>query len=211
MTELIKNNYSLKEEVLNSITHGIGVVIAIFGLVYMILRAEGATAITSVSIYGASLIIMFLASTVYHAIPNEKIKPLLKLIDHSSIYILIAGTYTPFLLISIQGWTGIVGVALIWTIALAGLIFKWLVGHKHPKISLAFYLVMGWLSVLLIYPLYNVISGGGLWLLLGGGLFFSVGVGFYMAKHLPFTHAIWHCFVVAGCVCHFMSIYYYVI
>lgn len=206
-----ESSYSSNEEFLNAITHGVAFLMAIWGLVYLLIRAEGSLAVSSVAIYGGSLVLMFLSSTVYHSVSHQKFKPILKLIDHSAIYVLIAGTYTPFLLISLNGWMGTLGVTIIWTIAIVGLVFKWLAGQRFAKISVAFYLLMGWLIVLFIYPLYQAVPGGGLWLLLAGGVCFSVGVGFYMAKHKPFTHAIWHCFVIAGCSCHFLSIYHFVI
>ncbi|NVJ51353.1 MAG: hemolysin III family protein [Gammaproteobacteria bacterium] len=203
--------YSRLEEWLNVLSHGAGFVVAIVGLVFLILRADGALAITSVAIYGATLITMFLASTLYHGIRHDSVKRQLKLIDHSAIYLLIAGTYTPFMLVSLDNWMGIAGAVVIWSLAVAGLVFKWWTKNRLPKVSLALYLLMGWLVVVLAYPLYQTLPGGGLWLLLAGGICFSVGVVFYVAKQLKFTHAIWHCFVLAGCSCHFFSIYYFVI
>ncbi|WP_144395487.1 PAQR family membrane homeostasis protein TrhA [Pleionea sediminis] len=209
---MIKNSdYSKTEERLNVITHGIGFVVAIVGLVFLVLRADGAMAIASVSVYGATLVFMLLASTLYHAITHHEIRPQLKLLDHSAIYLLIAGTYTPFMLVALDDWVGIAGAIIIWALAFSGLIFKWVAKHKFPKVSLALYLLMGWLVVVLIYPLYKNVDGGGLWLLFAGGICFSVGAAFYAAKHLRFTHAIWHGFVLAGCTCHFLSIYLFVI
>jgi len=203
--------YSRREELLNVLSHGVGFLVAIAGLVFLILRADGAMAITSVAIYGATLIAMFLASTLYHGIRHERAKESLKLIDHSAIYLLIAGTYTPFMLVSLDNWVGVTGAVVIWLLAFAGLIFKWLVRHRLPKVSVALYLLMGWLVVILAYPLYQSVPGAGLWLLFAGGICFSVGVVFYVAKQLRYTHAIWHCFVLAGCSCHFFSIYYFVL
>ncbi|NVJ59333.1 MAG: hemolysin III family protein [Gammaproteobacteria bacterium] len=205
------SQYPKSEEWLNALSHGLGFIVAVTGLVFLLLRADGALAITSVAIYGSSLILMFLASTLYHSIAHQKAKKHLKLIDHSAIYLLIAGTYTPFMLVALDNWIGIAGAAVIWTIAFAGLVFKWVVQHRMPKVSVSLYLLMGWLVVILAYPLYKSLPGGALWLLVAGGLCFSVGVVFYMAKHIKFTHAVWHMFVLAGCTCHFMSIYWYVI
>lgn len=203
--------YSITEEWLNALSHGIGFIVAIVGLVLLLMRSESGLAITASSIYGSSLLLMFLSSTVYHAVPHQKVKGWLKLFDHSAIYLLIAGTYTPFMLVSVGGWVGTLGTALIWTIALAGVTFKWLAKHRFPRISLTLYLVMGWLSLAFIYPLYQALPGAGMWLLVAGGLCFSVGVLFYVAKRYQFTHAIWHMFVVAGCTCHYLSIYYFVV
>lgn len=203
--------YSTAEEKLNAITHGIGFAAAIWGLVILIWRAQGTLAVSSVAVYGVSLVLMFLASTLYHIASNQSVKAVLKLVDHSAIYLLIAGTYTPFMLIALNGWVGITGVAVIWTVAIAGLILKWRAPGRFKKLSLILYLAMGWLVFLFMYPLYQAVPSAGLWLLGAGGVCFSIGVAFYVAKHKQFTHAIWHCFVVAGCSCHFMSIYHYVI
>ena len=203
--------YSNSEELWNVASHAIGFALAIVGLVFLILRAEGTTAVTSVSIYGGTLVFMFLASTVYHAITHPKSKRVLKIIDHSAIYLLIAGTYTPFLLVSLDGILSLSSIILIWTLAVFGVCFKLLAGHKYPRISLATYLAMGWFAVLLGYPLYLALPAGGLWLLVAGGLLFSLGVIFYTQKHKQYTHAIWHLFVVGGCVCHFYSVYIYVV
>ena len=203
--------YSLNEEIWNVASHAMGFALAIVGLVFLVLRAEGTTAVTSVSIYGGTLVFMFLASTVYHAITHPKSKRVLKVIDHSAIYLLIAGTYTPFLLISLEGILSLAAIIFIWTLAIIGVGFKLFAGHKFPKVSLATYLFMGWFAVLLGYPLYLAVPSGGLWLLVAGGLLFSLGVLFYTQKHKQYTHAIWHMFVVGGCLCHFYSVYYFVV
>lgn len=203
--------YSNSEEFWNVASHAIGFALAIVGLVFLVIRAEGTTEVTSVSIYGGTLVFMFLASTVYHAITHAKSKRILKIIDHSAIYLLIAGTYTPFLLISLDGILSLSAIVLIWTLAILGVSFKLLAGHKYPRVSLATYLAMGWFAVLLGYPLYLALPAGGLWLLVAGGLLFSLGVIFYTQKHKQYTHAIWHLFVVGGCVCHFYSVYIYVV
>ncbi|MBC3765288.1 PAQR family membrane homeostasis protein TrhA [Neptunicella marina] len=208
---VIARSYSVLEEWLNSLSHGIGLVIAIVGLVYLLINADSAKAVTASAIYGASLILMFLASTLYHAIQSDKAKSWLKLVDHSAIYLLIAGTNTPFLLLSIGGWLGITATVIIWSLAIAGVAFKWIAKHRFPKLSVLTYLVMGWFAILLIYPLYQALPGAGMWLLVLGGLCFSIGVIFYIAKRYKYTHAIWHVFVLAGCSCHYFAIFYYVI
>ncbi|MDF2180044.1 hemolysin III family protein [Aliiglaciecola sp. CAU 1673] len=203
--------YSPLEEWLNALSHGIGFIVAIVGLVFLLLRSDDSLSITASSIYGGSLLLMFLTSTLYHAITHKQIKGIFKLLDHSAIYLLIAGTYTPFMLVSVGGWVGTLATALIWTIAAAGLVFKWLARHRFPKLSVILYLIMGWLAVAFIYPLYQALPGAGMWLLVAGGLCFSIGVAFYVAKRYQFTHAIWHLFVVGGCACHYFSIYYFVL
>lgn len=204
-------SYSKNEEWLNSISHGIGFILSLLALVLLLIRSEGVVSLTAAAIYGVTLILMFLSSTVYHSVNNTELKSLFKLLDHSAIYLLIAGTYTPFLLISLEGWLGWSMTAVIWSIAAIGVFFKVFVRHRFPKLSVITYLAMGWFAVLLIHPLYQAVPGAGMWLLLAGGLCFSVGVFFYMAKNTPYTHAIWHIFVMAGCVCHFFSIYFFVV
>jgi len=211
MTTIKNQAYSVIEEWLNSFSHGIGCIAAVVGLVFMMLRAQDPLAVTAGAIYGATLILMFLSSTLYHAISDQRAKGWLKLFDHSAIYLLIAGTYTPLLLVSIGGWLGITMTALIWTLALAGIMFKLIAHHRFPKVSVATYLLMGWIALGVIYPLYQALPGEGLWLIIAGGLCFSIGVLFYVAKKIKYTHAIWHLFVLGGCSCHYFSIYYYVV
>ncbi|MCP4866946.1 MAG: hemolysin III family protein [Alteromonas sp.] len=211
MTSLPKRAYSVAEEWLNSISHGLACVAAIVGLVFMLLRAENSVSVTASAVYGGTLIFMFLSSTIYHAVTHQKAKGLLKLFDHSAIYLLIAGTYTPLTLVAIGGQLGVIATAFIWVLAIAGVAFKMIARHRFPKVSVVTYLIMGWIVVGLIYPLYQAMPGSGLWLIVAGGLCFSVGVLFYVAKSKKYTHAIWHLFVIGGCSCHYFSIYYYVV
>ena len=211
MTSLPKRAYSVAEEWLNSISHGLACVAAIVGLVFMLLRAETSVSVTASAVYGGTLIFMFLSSTIYHAVTHQKAKGLLKLFDHSAIYLLIAGTYTPLTLVAIGGKLGVIATAFIWVLAIAGVAFKMIARHRFPKVSVVTYLIMGWIVVGLIYPLYQAMPGSGLWLIVAGGLFFSIGVLFYVAKSKKYTHAIWHLFVIGGCSCHYFSIYYYVV
>ncbi|MEQ5806809.1 hemolysin III family protein [Alteromonas sp. NFXS44] len=203
--------YSVLEEWLNSISHGAGFVAAVVGLVFLLLRAEQPVAIAAAAVYGTTLILMFLSSTLYHSISHAKVKGILKLFDHSAIYLLIAGTYTPLLLVGIGGWLGITMTAIVWILATGGVAFKLIARHRFPKVSVATYLLMGWIALGLIYPLYMALPGAGLWLIVAGGLCFSIGVLFYVAKSKRYTHAIWHLFVLGGCSCHFFSIYYFVV
>ncbi|WP_296051750.1 hemolysin III family protein [uncultured Alteromonas sp.] len=211
MTSLPKRAYSVAEEWLNSISHGLACVAAIVGLVFMLLRAETSVSVTASAVYGGTLIFMFLSSTIYHAVTHQKAKGLLKLFDHSAIYLLIAGTYTPLTLVAIGGQLGVIATAFIWVLAIAGVAFKMIARHRFPKVSVVTYLIMGWIVVGLIYPLYQAMPGSGLWLIVAGGLCFSIGVLFYVAKSKKYTHAIWHLFVIGGCSCHYFSIYYYVV
>lgn len=210
-SQLSHKPYSIAEEWANSLTHGVGFAAAIVGLVFLLYRAESSLGVVTTSIYGASLLLMFLSSTLYHAIQPIRLKALLKTIDHSAIYLLIAGTYTPFLLMSMGGWLGWTSSAVIWSLAMAGVLFKIIARGRYPKISLIAYLSFGWLAVVIIYPLYLALPAGGLWLLLLGGLCFSIGAIFYALKQIKYTHSIWHVFVLAGCTLHYFSIYYFVL
>ncbi|MBN3494362.1 PAQR family membrane homeostasis protein TrhA [Vibrio neptunius] len=206
--------YSVKEEIANTLTHGIGMVLGIVGLVLLLIKAvdhnADALTITSMSIYGGSMIVLFLASTLYHAIPYQKAKRALKTFDHCAIYLLIAGSYTPFLLVSLRTPLAIGLMIVIWSIALVGIIMKLAFVYRFKKLSLVTYLLMGWLSLVVIYQLALNLDVGGLTLLAVGGVIYSLGVIFYVAKRIPFNHAIWHGFVLAGCACHFLAIYLYV-
>ncbi|MDN4503352.1 hemolysin III family protein [Alteromonadaceae bacterium BrNp21-10] len=203
--------YSTTEEWLNSISHGVGFIIAVFGLVYIVLKADNILEIAATSIYSSSLLMMLLTSTLYHSVRNAKAKKTLKLLDHSAIYLLIAGTNTPFLLITIGGQLGVGLTIAIWCLAVFGVSFKCWAKGRYPKVSVATYLLMGWFALLIIYPLYNALPSAGFWLLVAGGVFFNIGVLFYVAKKHKYTHAIWHLFVLAGCTCHYLSIYLFVI
>ncbi|MGF1687504.1 hemolysin III family protein [Photobacterium japonica] len=206
--------YSVAEEVANSVTHGIGMLFGIVGLVLLLNQAVAAHAdllsVTSFSIYGASMILLYLASTLYHAIPFQRAKRALKTFDHCAIYLLIAGTYTPFLLIALRTPFAMTLMAVIWGIALIGIVIKIVFVYRFKRLSLATYLTMGWLSLIAIYPLATSLATGGLVLLALGGVLYSVGVIFYVNKRIPYNHAIWHLFVLGGTVCHFFAIYYYV-
>ncbi len=207
-------SYSFREEVANTLTHALGMIFGIVGLVLLLLNAMDHNAdsltYTSFSIYGASMILLFLASTLYHAIPYKKAKRALKTLDHCAIYLLIAGSYTPFLLVGLRTPLALGLMAVIWSIALIGIVMKIAFIYRFKKLSLLIYLMMGWLSLVVIYQLAVTLDVGGLVLLAVGGVIYSLGVVFYVARKIPFNHAIWHCFVLAGCVCHFFAIYYYV-
>ncbi|MGF1683444.1 PAQR family membrane homeostasis protein TrhA [Photobacterium minamisatsumaniensis] len=208
------SSYSIKEEVANSISHGLGMVFGIVGLVLLLTQATRANAdmlsMASLSIYGVSMIVLYLASTLYHAIPFERAKRALKTFDHCAIYLLIAGTYTPFLLITLRTPLAVTLMAVIWGIALIGIALKIVFVYRFKRLSLVTYLTMGWLSLIAVYQLALSLSTGGLVLLGLGGVVYSLGVVFYISKRIPYNHAIWHLFVLGGTVCHFCAIYFYV-
>ncbi len=207
-------SYPFKEELANAISHGLGVVAGIVGLVMLLHKAllahADALTLTSVSIYGASIIVLFLASTLYHAIPYEKAKAWLKTFDHCAIYLLIAGSYTPFMLIALRTPLAIGLMSAIWIVAAIGIGLKIAFIHRFKKLSLALYIGMGWLSLIVIYQLVQHVDLAGVLLLALGGIVYSLGVIFYVNSRIPFNHAIWHLFVLAGCVCHFFAIYGYI-
>ncbi|AEX53352.1 PAQR family membrane homeostasis protein TrhA [Rahnella aquatilis] len=206
--------YPWAEEIANSLSHGVGLIFGIVGLVLLLVQAIGdnasAMAITSYSLYGGSMILLYLASTLYHAIPHQKAKYWLKKLDHCAIYLLIAGTYTPFLLVGLNSPLAKGLMAVIWGLALFGVIFKLAFAHRFEVLSLVTYLTMGWLSLIVIYQLATKLSPGGVILLALGGLIYTLGVIFYASKRYRFGHAIWHGFVLGGSACHFLAIYFYV-
>jgi hemolysin III len=202
------------EELANSITHGAGFAASIVALVFLIIVASGtqdAGKIITGTVYGSSLILLYAASTLYHSFQSPKAKHYLKIFDHAAIYILIAGSYTPFTLYAIKGTWGILMLISIWTIAISGVVFKLFFVNRFKYFSTALYLSMGWLALLAIQPLFQNLPFGGLFLLIGGGVFYSVGVIFYLWEKLPFSHAIWHLFVMAGSASHFFAILFYVL
>ena len=207
-------DYSVGEEIANSITHGVGALLSIGGLAVLVgfasLRGD-VWHIASCSIFGSTLILLYVASTLYHSIPLPNIKGILRMIDHAAIYLLIAGTYTPFMLVNLRGPWGWSLFCTIWGIALAGILLKTTSFGRLPGISLSLYLAMGWIVVIAIKPMLAVLDKGGLELLLLGGLAYTGGVVFYAWKKLPYSHAIWHLFVMAGSCFHFFAILFYVI
>lgn len=206
--------YSVAEEVAHALTHGVGAIAAIVGLVFMLIWAVsyGDTFhIVSASIYGASLILLYLASTLYHAFPWPRVKAFFQQMDHAAIYVLIAGTYTPFALVNLRGAWGWTLLAVVWSIALIGVIMEVAMKERKKWLSLSLYLGLGWMALVVIQPMLETVEAGGLWLLLAGGLAYTFGVIFYVWKSLRFHHAIWHVFVLAGSVLHFFSVFYFVL
>ncbi|MFW6333447.1 MAG: PAQR family membrane homeostasis protein TrhA [Thermodesulfobacteriota bacterium] len=206
--------YSVREEIANSITHGIGFLLSIVGLCLLIVlsRAHGdAWHVVSCIIYGSTLIFLYAASTLYHSIYPAKLKPILRTLDHSTIFLLIAGTYTPFTLVNLRGPWGWSLFAVIWILAFFGIIFQKTMLRKGPMVSVGFYLLMGWVVVAAVKPMLSRVAPGGWVLLLLGGLSYTIGVVFYSWKRMPYNHAVWHLFVLAGSACHFFAVLFYVI
>lgn len=207
--------YSMEEEIANAVSHGLGTAAAIVGTTLLLVKGMPVLTpgqLAGVAVYGGSLILLFLCSTLYHSIHHPRTKAVFKRLDHCAIYLLIAGSYTPMLMITLADVaTARVMLWVIWAIALAGVLFKIVFIHRFKKLSLITYLAMGWLSMLLIHDLWTTLPRPGFWLLLAGGLCFTVGAAFYAAKQYRFTHAIWHVFVAAGAASHCAMIGLYVI
>lgn len=206
--------YSAGEEIFNAGTHGIGVALAITGLVLLIIKsAYYGTAIHVVSavIFGTSMILLYVASTLYHSFTRERTKHIFKILDHSSIYLLIAGSYTPFTLVTLHGGWGWSLFGIVWGMALIGITAKVVFIKKFKSLSLILYLSMGWIIVIAVKPLVRALPPGGLYWLIAGGLAYTIGTVFYIMKKVKYSHGIWHLFVLAGTVCHFFAVYYYVI
>lgn len=206
--------YTPGEEIANSVTHGIGVVLSIAGLSVLVTLAAiygDAYRVVSFSVYGATMILMYLASTFYHSFTNRRIKAFFRLFDHSAIFLLIAGTYTPFTLVTLRGVWGWTLFGLIWGSALAGIIVTIFLMNRLKWVSILIYVIMGWLVVIAVKPLINGLPFGGLMWLLAGGLFYTGGIIFYVWDNLPYNHAIWHIFVLLGTISHFFCILFYVL
>lgn len=201
------------EEILNAVTHGIGTILAIVALCVMVGLYNDVSEwhLMSGAIYGGSLVLLYLASTLYHSFTNEKLKSLFKFFDHAAIYILIAGNYTPFALIPLHGNFGWTIFGVIWSLAAIGILFKVFFVKKFRFFSTICYLLMGWFAVFIIKPLIAALSIEAIYWLIAGGVFYTVGAIFYLIKRIPYNHAIWHLFVLAGSAAHFIAVVNYVL
>lgn len=210
-----KHQSSAKEEIANYLTHGFGVALSVVGfaalLTLAILRGD-AWSIVSASIYGIALILLYTSSTLYHAFRNPSIKRRLRILDHCAIFVLIAGTYTPFMLISLRAtlWGSILFVS-IWLLAAVGIVLKLFFTGKYELLSTLMYVAMGWLVLIAAKPMMDSVPVPGLWWLAAGGIVYSVGSAFYAWERLPFHHSLWHVFVLAGSICHYIAICFYVV
>ena len=212
-TQPVNADYSFREELASSLIHGAGIVFGIVGtaaLVVVASRSHDTLHLISVCVYGATLIALYVASTLYHAIAHPPAKPLLRVLDHSAIFLLIAGTYTPFTLITLHGPWGWSLFAIVWALACAGIVLEARHVHSRPLMA-ALYVGMGWVGLVAIKPLAAALPAGGLWLMFGGGVAYTLGVPFYLWKRLPFNHALWHVFVLLGSVLHFFAVWFYVL
>lgn len=212
--KLDARQYPKTEEILNIITHGLGLLLSIAALVILVVFASlrgDAWHIVSFSIYGASLVILYLASTLFHSVRKQSLRNKLNVFDHSAIYFLIAGTYTPFLLVTIRGPWGWSLFGVIWGLAIGGLIFKLFYTGKYDFLSAIIYVLMGWLIIIALKPMNANLSTEGMLWLLGGGISYSIGVVFYLLHKLPYNHAIFHIWVLLGSFAHFVAVFRYVL
>lgn len=199
---------SPREELASIITHGLGAALSIAALVGMILAANGEPyKVVSASVFGATLVLLYLSSTLYHSFTGPRVKALFQLFDHACIYLLIAGSYTPLTLVSLRGPWGWSLLCVVWFLAIAGVLMKsFFAGKKDHWISTALYIAMGWIVVVAAGPLFKSLSGGGIAWLVAGGLFYTLGTIFFAWRKLPYNHAIWHLFVLAGSACHVAAV-----
>jgi hemolysin III len=206
--------YTKREEIANAITHGLGTLLSIAGLVLLIVYASlygTAWHIVSFTIFGVTMLLLYTSSTLVHSFPEGKVKDMFETFDHSCIYLFIAGTYTPLLLVTLRSPLGWTLFGIVWGLAIAGVVFKAFFTKKFLVLSTLFYVMMGWMIVFAWHPLQALLMPGGIRLLIIGGLLYTVGSVFYIWRGFPYHHAVWHLFVVAGSVMHFFAILLYVL
>jgi hemolysin III len=206
--------WTVGEEVAHSVTHGIGLLGAVAGLVLLLVLAAATRdpwRITACAIYASTLVLLYGTSTLYHALSATRARDVFRVLDHSAIYLLIAGTYTPFALVSLRGPWGWTLLAIVWSLALAGVTMKAVFGARWPIISTALYIAMGWVVIIAVKPLVAHVPPAGIAWLVAGGLAYTGGVVFYAWTKLRYSHAIWHLFVLAGSVCHYIAVVLYVV
>ena len=209
-----RHRYTLGEEIANSVIHAVGIVLAIAGLAVLTAFASlrgTALHVVGCSVFGTTLILLYTASTLYHGIPSAGSKAVLQALDHSAIFLLIAGTYTPFSLVSLRGPWGWSLLGVIWSLAILGIAVRVTRGRRSNALAVGFYIAMGWTVLAAIKPLMANVAPGGMLLLVLGGLSYTGGAVFYLWRRLPYHHAIWHAFVLLGSIFHFFAILFYVI
>jgi hemolysin III len=202
---------SLGEEIANSISHGTGFLAALMAFPVLVLNAgrHGGLAIVGAAVFAATMALLYLTSTLYHALAPNRAKRVFQILDHGAIYLLIAGTYTPFTMGVLRGPWGWTLFALIWTLAVAGVVLKSVGGVRHPRLSTGLYVAMGWLILAAAKPLWHAMPAWGLFWLAAGGVAYTAGIGFYAADRMRYAHFLWHLFVLAGTACHFIAVLRY--
>ena len=201
-----------KEEIANSISHGLGLVLALVAvpvLVFSAMRAGDMRFLIGVSVFGATMVLLYLASTLYHSVTHEAAKRWFRLFDHTAIFLLIAGSYTPFALGVLRGPWGWSMLAAVWTLAIVGITLKIIERTRHSRISIVLYVLMGWLAVVATKPILELIPLPGILLILAGGIAYTGGLAFFAAHRIRYNHFIWHLFVIAGTTCHFFAVLWY--
>jgi hemolysin III len=205
---------SLIEELANGITHGIGLALSVVGLAILVILSilnGSAWHIAGCTTFGVTLVLLYTASTLYHSLRTPHLKRVLKILDHAAIYLLIAGTYTPFTLVNLRGFWGWTLFGLVWSLSIFGILWKLFHVDRFQIVSTLIYIVMGWIVVIAVKPLLAAVPLSGILWLLAGGLFYTVGVLFFAWKRIPYNHAIWHVFVMAGSICHYFAVLFYVL
>lgn len=206
--------YTRKEEIANAVTHGIGALLSLSALAVLVVFAAlngDARHVVSFTIFGVTMLLLYVSSTLVHSFPEGKVKDLFEIFDHASIYLFIAGTYTPFTLVVLRGALGWTLFGVVWGIALAGVVFKAFFTKKFLFTSTLLYIAMGWIVIIAWKPLTAALSPEGLWLLVAGGVAYTIGTVFYVWRGFPFHHMVWHLFVLAGSVLHFFAVLFYVL
>lgn len=206
--------FSIAEEIAHAVTHGLGAWLATVGctvLVVLSVMYGDAWRIFSVSVYGFTLMLLYLASTVYHSVPHPPTKYIFKILDHCSIYLLIAGTYTPFMLVTLRGVWGWSLFGVIWFLTICGIVFKLFFVNRFEALSTTIYIAMGWLAILAVQELWVKLPGHGFAWISAGGFFYTVGTIFFHSEKMRYHHAIWHLFVLAGSICHYFAVLFYIV
>lgn len=209
MSVALKKRYTLGEEIFNSVSHGIGAALAMGGMVVLIVMSAVHTnswGVVSSCIYGASLVLLYTMSTLYHAISNDRAKGFFRIMDHNTIYFLIAGTYTPYTLVTLRGAIGWTLFGIVWGAAILGIVLNSINLERFKRFSLICYIMMGWVIIFAVKPMISSLSTEALVFLLVGGIFYTVGIIFYVIKRIRYFHSIWHLFTVAGSAFHYFSI-----
>jgi hemolysin III len=205
--------YTRREELANRVTHAAAVIASVVGLVLLVMVSSGSGdpwRVVSCSVFGASLLFFYTASTLYHSVRGDRVRYVFRILDHAGIYLLIAGTYTPITLVVLQGPTGWWLFGIVWGLAVVGIVFKAFLTHRLKFLAPVLYIALGWLIVIDFEPLLEAMPLHGIDLLIAGGVVYTVGILFYAIERIPFNHAIWHLFVMGGSLLHYLAIFYYI-
>lgn len=206
-------DYTPGEELANRLTHGLGLLLSVIGLGLLVAASVSrgdSWQLVSTAIFGTTLVLLYTTSTLYHSFRSDRVRLLLQKFDHAAIFLLIAGTYTPFVLVTLRGPWGWGLFGVVWVLAILGVIMKFWLAGRYRRASTLIYVMMGWLVIIALKPLMVALPSGGLWLLFSGGLCYTGGTVFYLWKRLPYHHSVWHLFVLGGSICHWVAVYLYV-